>query len=77
MPASPAPNADLTESLPPPLLVDASRFARELSIALRTFGRYRSQGLIPPPDVVQGAKFLRWRWTTVVGTVERLSSAVA
>jgi hypothetical protein len=77
MPANFPAGAEPTESLPPPLLVDASRFARELGIARRTFDRFRSEGLIPSPDVSRGGKFKRWRWATVVGTVERLSSAVA
>jgi predicted DNA-binding transcriptional regulator AlpA len=66
-------SADRSEVGPLPALVDADRFARELSMARRTFDRYVAAGVLPQPDVRLSRKVVRWRKETVAAAIDQLA----
>ena len=56
-----------------PLLVTADEFARQLSIARRTFDTLVSRGVLPAADVRLSRKIVRWKSSTVRAAVEQLA----
>lgn len=51
------------QNAPPPALIDADEFARQIGVDVRTLRRMRHEGAVPEP--IQLGNVLRWRRSDV------------
>src|SRR4051812_33679333 len=63
--------------IPPqlPLLLEPDLVAALLSMSRRSFDRAVAVGDFPPADVRRGAKFVRWKQSTVTEWIEQQTTA--